>query len=166
MTVSCADPLRPELLWFLMEESKLSHLSLIDLFGCCRNTDYVLLLHTNWGMSSVMQFCSLGGFCQCMYMHIQVRIKNCGQMHFYAFCMHMSFFMQSRTHTLTLCHSHQGYQGSNWGRVIPDTDWLPMQKSKALLVQCRIGRGNEGPNRKNAYLSCDFASQKMPHQQF
>lgn len=93
----------------------------------------VLLLHISWGMSSVVQFCSLGGFCLCMYMHMQVHIKKCGQVHSYTFYMHKAFFIERQTVTLKSCYCHWGYQDPNWGRVILVTDWLPMQKHIVLF---------------------------------
>lgn len=71
------------LLWFLAEEPRLAHFRHIYLFGCCRDMDAVLILPTNWEMFSTVSFCRLDSLYLCMYMHIQIHIRNCGQIHFY-----------------------------------------------------------------------------------
>lgn len=85
----------------------------------------VLLLHISWGMSSVVQFCSLSGFCLCTYMHMQVHIKKRGQVQSYTSYMHKSFFIERQTHTkilslslsiprLKLRESHSRYRSTSY----------------------------------------------------
>lgn len=124
MTVSCADPLRPELLWFLMEDPKLSHLSHIDLFGCYRNMENVLILYTNWGTSSTVQFCSLSVFCLYMYVHTQVHKKQTWtNALLYILCAYILLHTEQDSHTkalplssrvpgLKLRNSHSGYRST------------------------------------------------------